>query len=666
MSELVNILRTEAVTTSSLLKRVVLPNLTVARLLVALLMLLSLGLSLYNLHSVGDANAYYTAAIKAMLVSWHNFFFVAAEPGGAVSVDKPPLGLWIEALFGYLFGVSGIVLSIPNILVGVLDVPLLYITVKRYMGELAGVVAAVVFVLTPIAVATHRHNTFDGMLVFVLLLGTWAFVNATETQELRWLLLGGFFIGLGFNIKMLQALLPIPALYAFYFLASKEGWSRKVFRLILTTLLIAIISLAWPIAVDQTPSSQRPYVGSTVSNSMIELIFAYNGANRIFSYTTEQTISKDATQKPVKSLRPLPNFTGLNTSYEQQTGNPDIFRFFKPPLSRQMSWLLPFALISLVLVFSGNRLQIPVESPIHKSSILWGTWMFTNIVFFSAISGIFHPYYLLITLPGFCGVIASGYTYLWKKGSESKWIDWIMILSAVVTVSFQWITLEQFHDRTILVLLAGLWLVISILLMLEHRRFAYTWALLAIMLIPSYWTLMTAFTNADQTFPTVYQGGDQKIEPAFVANDPNLSANQRILSYLQLNTKDVKYLVAVPSALQGMPLILTSNRPVLYIGGFSGLDPIIQVDGLKSLVANGNLRYILYGEFFRRPAGAGRGDPAILSWLKTDCFVVPEFNQVIVFTRRPARPTNLADQGLNDPLNITGPRNDFLTLYLCP
>jgi len=305
-------------------------------------------------------------------------------------------------------------------------------------------------------------------------------------------------------------------------------------------------------------------------------------------------------------------------------------------------------------------------SPIHKSLILWGVWLVTNLVFFSIISGTIHPYYLLVAVPGFSAVIATGYTLLWNRGNERKWIDWILILSATITLIFQWITLEQFHDRTILVSLASLWLVMSGMLISTRRRFAYTLALLAVLLVPSYWSLMTAFMNANQTFPTVYQGETQKLEAAFVSNDPNLAANDRIISYLQLNTQDVKYLVAVPSALQGVPLVLSSNRPVLYIGGFSGLDPIIQVDDLKSMVANGELRYILYSEYFRRPAGAGLGDPAILSWLKTSCFIVPEFNQVIVYTRRPAQPANSASQGPNDPINITGPRNDYLTLYLCP
>jgi 4-amino-4-deoxy-L-arabinose transferase-like glycosyltransferase len=665
MIEFISAMRKGITSQSSILKKNVLPNLTVSKLLVIVFMGLSVGLSLANIHTIGDANAYYTASVKSMLQSWHNFFFIAAEPGGGVSVDKPPLGLWIEALFGYVFGVSGLALAIPNVLAGVLDIPLLFVIVRRYMGELAGVVAALVMTLTPIFVATHRHNTLDGMLVFVLLLAAWAFVNATEaeTRQLRWLLLGGFLIGIGFNIKMMQALLPVPALYALYFLGSHEKWLRKILNLFITSLLFVVISLFWAVTVDRVPADQRPFVGSTVSNRVMELIFDYNAAKRIFDPAVMPAGDTQAEQEN-QNLPPLPRFNGSGVSYVQQTGKPGIFRFFIPPLSRQMSWLLPFALISIMLAVFGSRIKLPVESAIHKALILWGGWLLTCLVFFSIISGIFHPYYITIAVPAFCATVATGYTLLWNWGLERKWIGILLFLAAAVTLMFQWMTIQQFNDRAALSAVAGVLLIIGGLLMFIRRRSAYLTVLAAMLLVPAYWSVMTALSNANQTFPTAYQGGTQAIGSTFVENDPNLSANQRILAYLQSNTQDVKYLVAVPSALQGMPLVLTSERPVLYMGGFSGLDHVIDAQGLKDMVARGELRYVLYAEFFRRPGGTGRGDTEILNWLRDSCYLVPEFEKVIVYTRRPTRPVDLRIQN-EDAIN-SGPRNDFLTLYLCP
>jgi 4-amino-4-deoxy-L-arabinose transferase-like glycosyltransferase len=38
-----------------------------------------------------------------MLTSFHNFFFVSFDGGEFVSVDKPPLGLWIQAVSAMIF-----------------------------------------------------------------------------------------------------------------------------------------------------------------------------------------------------------------------------------------------------------------------------------------------------------------------------------------------------------------------------------------------------------------------------------------------------------------------------------------------------------------------------------------------------------------------------------
>lgn len=662
--ELVKTRISEFIAQPSLLRKQVYANLTVSRVLILFLMALALGMFLVNIRTLGDANAYYTASVKSMLKSWHNFFFVAAEPGGAVSVDKPPLGLWIEAAFGFLFGVSGFTLALPNLIVGTLSIPLLYSIVKQHMGQLAGIAAALVMVVTPVFVATHRHNTLDGMLVFTLLLAAWAVVRATETGQLRWLLLCGFFMGLGFNIKMLQALLPLPAFFALYFLGVQEKWPRKAINLLLATLLFIGVSLVWVLIVDSVPASQRPFIGSTVTNRVSELIYDYNAAKRIFDPTAPPLNAAPVDVNSEVEVEVPPRFNGSGITFKQQTGNPGLFRFFIPPLSRQMSWLMPFALFSLFVALFGARLRFPLSAPLHKALVLWGGWMLTCLVFFSMISGIFHPYYLMVMVPAFGATVAIGFTRLWMWGMGSRWAGVFLALAAALTLTFQWFAIQQFNDRAYIPLAAGVLLVMGSLLLIVRRRSAFLLMLAAILVVPAYWTGMTAFSRANQTFPSAYAGGSRDIASDYVENDPNLSANQRILAYLQLNTQDVEYLVAVPSALQGMPLVLTSERPVLYMGGFSGLDHVIDAQGLKDMVAKGELRYVLYAKYFRRPGGTGRGDDQILAWLKTSCLVVPEFKDVIIYTRRPVR----AGEPLLDGFysyNPSLPRNDFLTLYLC-
>ena len=100
----------------------------------------------------------------------------------------------------------------------------------------------------------------------------WAFLEAARSGSLRWLLLGAFIVGLGFNIKMLQAFLPLPAFYALYFFGARHTFWKKTRHLAAATALLLLVSFAWVAAVDLTPAANRPYVDSTSSNSAFESI----------------------------------------------------------------------------------------------------------------------------------------------------------------------------------------------------------------------------------------------------------------------------------------------------------------------------------------------------------------------------------------------------------
>lgn len=668
----------------------------------------SLGLHLYNIDSIGDANAYYTAAVEAMLQSWQNFFFVAAEPGGSVSVDKPPLGLWIQAVFAYFLGVNGFTVSLPNILAGVLGIPVLYAMVRKYMGTMAGLVAGLVMALTPVFVATNRNNTMDGLLVFFLMLAAWAFIQATETGKLRWLLAGAFIVGLGFNIKMMQAFLPLPAFYALYFFGAKVGWLRKLVSLALATILLVVVSLSWAVAVDLTPADQRPYVGSSGDNTVMGLIFGHNGSSRLFGggmggnrpqagddnpgagnpapgsnppgarqappqaieacnslqagnactfdLPNGNTISGACILPPNTSelacapqgLAPqagmnapvsgAPNGQAGGTPFSQETGSPGVLRFFTQPLSRQMSWLLPFALLAGLLALFGARLNLPLEAGVHKSLLLWGGWLATCLVFFSAISGIFHAYYAIMLAPALGAVVGTGFAQLWRWNTNMDWPGVVLGVFAALTISFQVYASQQYGEETIWMMVAMAALVAGGVLLAFQRRLAALLMLAAMMVIPTYWTGMTITANPNQNLPTAYVGSNGQAGPGFARQPDDRTArqaniNEDLLTYLQENTQDVEYLVAVPSSQQGASFVLATGRPVLYMGGFAGQDDVVSVDDLATMVANGELRYVLFSNGNKQE---------IARWLDASCSIVP---------------------GLTTPGN--GPENSAATLYQC-
>src|SRR5207302_9075349 len=244
-------------------------------------MLISIFMNFYQLGQNGFGTLYYASAIRSMLDSWHNFFFASFDPGGFVTIDKPPLGFWLQTASAKILGFTPFSIFLPQALAGVLSVLLLYHLVRRHFGAVAGLLAALALAISPISVLTNRNNTIDSTLVLVMLLGAWAVLRAAESGKLRWLLLCAVFVGLGFNIKMLEAYLVVPAYGLLYLLAAPRSIWARIGQLALAALLMLTISLSWAVAVDLTPAANRPYVGSSQNNSEISLSLGYNGIQRL-------------------------------------------------------------------------------------------------------------------------------------------------------------------------------------------------------------------------------------------------------------------------------------------------------------------------------------------------------------------------------------------------
>ncbi|MEC1645920.1 ArnT family glycosyltransferase [Bacillus halotolerans] len=243
-------------------------------------------LNIYHIWQDDAANQYYLAAVKSMTQSFHNFFYASFDPSGFVTVDKPPVVLWIQTLFALIFGVHTWSVIIPQALAGVGSVILLHRMIKPTFGIGAARIAALVMALTPIAVAVSRTNNIDSMLVFTLLLGSSCLLRAVKQGKLVWLLMAFGLIGLAFNMKMMQAFMVLPAFMLFYLVASRFSLKKKIGSLLLSLILLTGISLSWAVIVDSTSSSSRPYIGSSQTNSVLELAFGYNGTERLLGQTT--------------------------------------------------------------------------------------------------------------------------------------------------------------------------------------------------------------------------------------------------------------------------------------------------------------------------------------------------------------------------------------------
>src|SRR3954453_8396683 len=121
-------------------------------------------LNLWGLTRNGWANEYYSAAVRSMSSSWHAFLYGSFDPSGVMTVDKPPLALWVQVAFVKVFGYHPLSMLVPQALMGVASVALVYDLVRRRFGRAAGFVAGTL-ATTPITVASSRHNNPDALLI---------------------------------------------------------------------------------------------------------------------------------------------------------------------------------------------------------------------------------------------------------------------------------------------------------------------------------------------------------------------------------------------------------------------------------------------------------------------------------------------------------------------
>ncbi len=609
------------------------------------IMLISIVMNFYQLGQTGYANLYYAAGVKSMLTSLHNFFFVSFDPGGFVTIDKPPLGFWLQALSAKIFGFTAFSILLPQALAGVLSVGLLFHLVRRRFGMVAGLLAGLALAISPISVATNRNNTIDSTLTLALLLGAWAVFRAAETGRLRWLLLCAVAIGLGFNIKMMEAYLVVPAYGLLYLLAAPHSIWKRIRHLILAGLLLLTLSLAWMVAVDLTPTSLRPWVGSTQNNSEVSLAVGYNGVERLLgqigigghtsSTTSSTTTSSTSTSTTGVSQTPPTGSAQGGTPPQQGTGGfggfgtgtAGILRLFEAPLAGQIAWLLPLAILGAVAGILQHRPRLQQDFK-QQSVLLWGTWLLTMGAFFS-VAGFFHPYYLTVMAPAIAALFGIGTVIMWNDYRRAGWKGLLLPLALLATAAEQIYILSSYPAwRTWLIPVIALSIAGAIVLLVlrfvwrnslnvKRMRMLIPIACIAILSLtvaPTVWSGVTVLAGA-QSLPSA---GPTTQQGSFGSMSSTISVDTKLISYLEAHQGNAKYLVATLSSNEADSIILTTNKPVMALGGFSGSDPILTTSQLATLAKNGTIRYFLLSG----SGGMGNSQSALTTWITQHCKLV--------------------------------------------
>lgn len=364
-------------------------------------------LYLWNLTASGYGNSFYAAAELAGTQSWKAWLFGSLDAGNAITVDKPPAALWVATAFARVFGFNSFTVLAPQALMGIAAVGLLYLTVKRLAGPVAGLVAGSTLALTPVAVLMFRFNNPDALLVLLMVAAAYFVVRSLEKASARWLALAGVAIGFAFLTKMGQALLVVPAFGLVYLIAAPTSLRRRLLHL-LGALGAMIVSAGWYVAlVELWPASSRPYIGGSTNNSLLELALGYNGLGRLLGGSGNGG-----------------GGGGGNTGFGGSTG---ITRMFGDSFGTEISWLLPAALIAVVGGLWVTR-RAPRTDLTRVGFVLWGGWLLVTAGVFSFMSGTIHPYYTVALAPAIAGLVALGVVI----GRQARWLLAAMVLATGV------------------------------------------------------------------------------------------------------------------------------------------------------------------------------------------------------------------------------------------
>ncbi len=628
------------------------------------LLLTTAALYLWNLSASGYANDYYAAAVKSGTESWKAWLFGSLDSGNTITVDKPPASLWVMVLFTRIFGFSSLAMLLPQALMGVGTVALLYAAVRRWSGPAAGLVAGALLAATPVAALMFRFNNPDALLTLLVTAASYFVIRAIETpvgrKALRWLLFAGVAIGFAFLTKMLQGLLVLPAFALAYLWAGRSGLWTRIWHLLAAGAAV-VISAGWYVAlVALWPADSRPYIGGSETNSLWELAIGYNGLGRIFGN------SGGGGGGPGGGGFGGGGFGGGGFGGGGFGGSTGIGRMFGTSFGSEISWLIPAALIGLVAGLWFTR-RFPRTDKIRAALLLWGGSLIVTALVFSFMAGTIHPYYAIALAPPIAAVVAISGRELWRGRSNTVVRG---VLAAMIAVTGVWSFILLGRDASWLPWLR--WIVLigsvagAVLLALSTqklRRFAVIGLLVGSLTALSgttAYTLATAATPHSGSIPTsgptgsaiggpgggfarggtlpggtlpggtlpggtlpsgtlpggtlpggtlpggtlpggTIPGGTGGAAPG--AGGGAATTNSELVALLEATT--TRWAAATVGAQSAAGYILGTDKAVMGIGGFTGSDPAPTLAQFQQYVADGDISYFISGGGM----GGGAGGP---------------------------------------------------------
>jgi 4-amino-4-deoxy-L-arabinose transferase-like glycosyltransferase len=560
-------------------------------------------LYLWALDRNGFANEYYSAAVHSMATSWHAFLYGSFDASGVMTVDKPPLALWVQALSARVFGFSSWSLLVPQALMGVATVGLVYDMTRRHFGRVAGFTAGLALVLTPIAVAISRHNNPDALLVLCCTAAVWCVVRAFEDGRTRWIVLAGVAVGLGFEAKMAAALLVVPAIVAAWLWIAPRGRAAAVRQLLAGGAAMTVVGLAWPMLMWLTPAADRPWISGTSDNSIWSLILGYNGLGRLFGQSGGPG---GGTGGPGGGGGGF----GGNGLFG---GEPGPLRLLNEALGGQAGWLLGVAVVGGLGLLAVTRLRR--SDPRTGWLLLVGGAFLTTAVAFSRAEGIFHPYYVSQLAPFIAALVGATAALVLGRGTVAGIAGPAAVIAGIVTE----IAILRDNPDSLswwpgLLAAGGVLAAVGLAVVLapKARALVVAGAIALLLLAPGAWAVQTLGHATNGTFPAGgpattaiggaggpgggmggpptggTQGGGTAGGGGMFGGDS--TTLREAIAYAKANGGGA---IAVASQSGAAGSLITSGADVVAIGGFSGRESQVTTEWLADAVESGQIRYVL-------------------------------------------------------------------------
>lgn len=558
----------------------------------AVLLLATAALYLWELSASGYGNTYYAAAAQAGAQSWRAWFFGALDAQGFITVDKPPAALWLTGLSVRLFGMSPWAVLAPQAVVGVAAVATLYATVRRTMddtvrrtmngtlGACAGLLAAAVLALTPAAALIFRYDNPDALLVFSLTAAAYATTRAVDSGSWRWLAVAGALLGGAFLTKMLQAFLVAPGIGLAYLLCAPRPWRIRVAHLGVAASTLVLSAGWWVAIVTLLPASDRPYVGGSSTDSVLDLAFGYNGLHRIVG-----------TDRPMATVTSRGSGTGVH-------------RLFGGEMADEISWLLPAAALALAFgVYLARRLDRTERAAL----LLWGGWLVVTGGVLAYMQGTEHPYYTVALAPAVAALAGLGAAWCWRARDG---LDGRVGAAAMVVAAAGWSALllrdNHFGAFSDAVFAVGAVAALALLAGGRAARPAGAVGVVAALAGSATFAMLTAATPHHGTAPVAARLWRVDGHPS-----PNAAAGGSWLGDEGDNAELAALLAATSTpwsaatngAQSAAVLEIASGTSVMAVGGFSGGDPVPTLEQFVTDVHAGRIGYWVQAGGATQPTG---------------------------------------------------------------